>query len=285
MPRKKLEALPIAHRGGLVNKAFGPVAEEFGNEICPLGKEVGAVGLRAARVLLQPVSGLVWGFERMEEWIANSIAPKIGKIPPQFRVEPKLIIAGPAIESMKYCGSEPHLRDMFANLLATSMDARVSSKAHPAFVEIVKQLSPDEARILSFMAKGFREDIPIIEVYRSWDTVEKDSDGKAVVQSARAFGPYARVGFYAGCADVRQMPTYLSNLSRLEILKIELPQEINSLDLEDLMDDEMIKKIRTQINSDGPPGFHMRFQTGYIGLTPLGEQFFDACVRARQQCE
>jgi hypothetical protein len=95
----------------LASKAFGPVAEEFGNEIRPLGSEVGILSMRAVRALLKPVSGLVWGFEKVEAWISEAVAPKVDKIPEEFRVEPKLIVAGPTLESMKYCGSEPHLRN------------------------------------------------------------------------------------------------------------------------------------------------------------------------------
>jgi Abortive infection alpha len=80
----------------------------------------------------------VWGFEKVEEWIAEAVAPNINRIPEENRVEPALIIAGPAIDSMKYCGSEPYLRDFFANLLAAAMDSRTTDAAHPAFVEMIK---------------------------------------------------------------------------------------------------------------------------------------------------
>lgn len=43
------------------------------------------------------------------------------------------------------------LRDMFANLLARSMDTATAGNVHPSFVEVIKQLTPDEARILSTM--------------------------------------------------------------------------------------------------------------------------------------
>ena len=81
---------PSSAKGRVLSKAFGPAAEEFGEELRPVGREVGAVAVRATRALLKPVGGLVWGFEKVEEWIAESIAPKVAGIPPQHRVEPKL---------------------------------------------------------------------------------------------------------------------------------------------------------------------------------------------------
>ena len=182
---------PSSAKGRVLSKAFGPAAEEFGEELRPVGREVGAVAVRATRALLKPVGGLVWGFEKVEEWIAESIAPKVAGIPPQHRVEPKLVVAGPALEAMKYCGSEPHLRELFANLLAASMDGRRAASAHPAFVEMVKQLSPGEARILRYMVARYRESEPIIHLYRAFERLERDENGEPVLGFHKVFGPYS----------------------------------------------------------------------------------------------
>jgi hypothetical protein len=83
------------------------------------------------------------------------------------RIEPKPMIAGPTIDAMKYCGSEPHLRDLFANLLATAMDARTAENVHPAFVEIIKQLSADQAKMIKLAARGYKRAFAFIETYRA----------------------------------------------------------------------------------------------------------------------
>jgi hypothetical protein len=263
----------------LASKAFGPVADEFGNEIRPLGSEVGILSMRAVRALLKPVSGLVWGFEKVEAWLSEAVAPKVDKIPEEFRVEPKLIVAGPTLESMKYCGSEPHLRDLFANLLATAMDSRTADSAHPAFVEIVKQLSPDEARILKYIAPKYARDFEVIETYRTWTRL--DENGDEVTRSALHFGPYSLLGYYAGCGRLRAMPVLIGNLSRLEIMKVELPREINKLALEELMADPLIARIRDELKSSRTKDSDFGYLTGYLALTALGEQFLNACVRSR----
>jgi hypothetical protein len=182
IPAKKSERSARQH---LVSQAFGPAAEEFGEEIRPIGTEVGALTVRATRTLLKPVGALVWGFEKVEEWIAKSIAPKIEEIPPEFRVEPALIVAGPAIGAMKYCGSEPHIRELFVNLLVTSMDSRSASTAHPAFVEMVKQISPDEAKMIKFMSRGYKADTPIIEIQHAYERMEKKKTEHQILASSR----------------------------------------------------------------------------------------------------
>jgi Abortive infection alpha len=237
-------------RQSLVSKALGPAAEDFGNEIRPIGKEVGALTLRATRALLKPVGGLVWGFEKVEEWITASVAPKIEKIPPECRIEPRLIVAGPVIDAMKYCGSEPHIRELFENLLVTSMDSRVASNSHPAFVEMVKQISPDEAKMIKYMARGYKEYQPIIEVYSTFERLEKNEDGTPVIGTYKTFGPYSRVAFYARCENLLHTPALLSNLARLEIIQIKFPESIDDDSLEDLLSDDVIQKFRREIDHE-----------------------------------
>jgi len=267
----------------LISQAFGPAAEEFGQEIRPIGTEVGALAVRATRALLKPVGGLIWGFEKVEDWLAESIAPKIEKIPPKFRIEPSLIIAGPTIDAMKYCGSEPHIRELFANLLVTSMDSRSASDSHPAFVEMVKQMSPDEAKMLKFMARGYKENTPIIEVYRAFERMEKNKDGTPVVSISRVFGPYSPIAFYARCSNMLEVPTLISNLARLEIIQILFPADVSEETTEELLSDSIIQKFRKEIENEPIlKGCQFRYNTGWIRLTPLGERFLDACVRAHQ---
>jgi Abortive infection alpha len=69
-------------------------------------------------------------------------------------VAPPLNVAGPAIEALKYTGSEASLREMYINLLSTSMDSETTKQAHPSFVEIIRQLTPDEARLLSHVSSS-----------------------------------------------------------------------------------------------------------------------------------
>jgi hypothetical protein len=103
----------------LASRALGPAAADFGEEIRPLGREVGAVTLRIVRALLRPISALVWGFEKVEDWIARVVAPKLDRVPENQRIKPKLTIAGPAIDAMKYYGSEPILGDLLGIIRLT----------------------------------------------------------------------------------------------------------------------------------------------------------------------
>jgi hypothetical protein len=53
---------------------------------------------------------------------------------------------------------------MFLNLLATSMDDRKANVAHPAFVEIIKQLNSEEAGLVRDILQS-QGPMPIVEIY------------------------------------------------------------------------------------------------------------------------
>jgi hypothetical protein len=268
----------------VVHQALGPAAANFGREVQPLGQEVGELTVRTVRALLRPVSGLIWGFEQIEGWVTEAVAEKFKNVPEEHRIEPKLTIAGPIIDSMKYSGSEPHLRELFANLLVTSMDARTAANAHPAFVEIVKQLSPDEAKIVKMMAKGFHEAFPMIYIYRGRRVLKKDTTtGQTALRASLVFGPYSTIGRYSGCRHLRLIPSYITNLVRLQLVNLSNRQKLEPEILDDLLDDEIVKEWKRTITARDRLGERDEFHhtESMLYSTPLGEQFFDACIRLK----
>lgn len=85
-------------------------------------------------------------------------------IPLENIVEPKASIAGPALQGMVFSLDETDLKSMFLGLLATAMDGRIASNAHPAFVEIIKQLEGHEARLLGVVLERVPE-LPIVQLH------------------------------------------------------------------------------------------------------------------------
>ncbi|MCH4825767.1 DUF4393 domain-containing protein [Planococcus halocryophilus] len=70
-------------------------------------------------------------------------------IPEENLQEPQMSIVGPALEASKYYIEEEKLRKMFAKVIAASMDKTKSENVHHSFVEIIKQLSPLDAKNIS----------------------------------------------------------------------------------------------------------------------------------------
>ena len=129
----------------------------------PAAKEIGTALGRTVHTALAPLRGVVWAAEQAEEYVYGALMKRLKGVPPERIGTPKLTVAGPAVQALKFAGAEPVLREMYANLLATAMDRQTAERAHPAFVEIIKQLTPDEARIAAYIpAQPSR---PVISLY------------------------------------------------------------------------------------------------------------------------
>lgn len=81
----------------------------------------------------------------------NELVVEVNAIAPENIQEPKTSLVGPALEASKFYMDEGEIRQMFARLIATSMDKSRSHKAHHAFVEIIKMLSPLDAKNLYYL--------------------------------------------------------------------------------------------------------------------------------------
>ena len=122
--------------------AFQPFAKEAGKALGTVGKTV--------NIALSPLNAVVWGYEKIEDFVTKKVSEKLEakQVQPEDIITPDPDIAVPTIEALRYS----KLKDQYANLLASSMDKNSASKVHPAFVEILKQITPDEAKMLKYLA-------------------------------------------------------------------------------------------------------------------------------------
>ncbi|WIM82208.1 DUF4393 domain-containing protein [Gallibacterium anatis] len=85
------------------------------------------------------------------EKFRKSLETNIDKIPEENIQEPKISVVGPALEASKFYMEEDEIRSMFAKLIASSMDKTQSDSIHPSFVEMIKMLSPLDAKNLYYL--------------------------------------------------------------------------------------------------------------------------------------
>lgn len=79
----------------------------------------------------------------------NQVTDKISSIPEDNLKDPNMSIVGPAIESSKFFYEEPYFIELFSNLVAAACDESKKNTIHPSYVDIIKQLSPMDAKFLS----------------------------------------------------------------------------------------------------------------------------------------
>jgi hypothetical protein len=223
-------------------------------------------------MMLSPLRAVLWGWERIEE----IIGPELGR---RFEnklnrmVTPKLTVAGPTLESLRFAGDEPELREMYINLLETAMDKETAEKAHPAFAELIRQMTPDEAKIVRFFA--VEKTSPQITLATKADSILLAYE---YTQPALSL-----VHLDVKCDFPHLIPCYLDNLRRLEILsRISMDPSFplqRDPRFERLTNHDLMMQQEAKLRAAGieylPYG-------GTFGLTSFGSQFCDACVRAQK---
>lgn len=136
----------IATAMPIYQDALQPAAKNVGSALADVTS--------AVNVALAPLRVIVWGMERIEQWVYSAVGDRLRTVPAERIITPAVSIAGPLIEAMRFAGEETLLRQLYSNLLASAMDAESARNAHPAFVEIIKQLSPDDALLLNYLVEA-----------------------------------------------------------------------------------------------------------------------------------
>lgn len=130
--------------------------------------DVKATGLslgRSARTLAQtietcllPLAAVNFAVTKARDYFANSFGKRLEAqaqdIPPDSLRDPAPAVAAQALQGLAFAHEEQNLESMYLSLLATSMDGRTpQDSAHPAFVEIIRQLTSREAGLLKVFLK------------------------------------------------------------------------------------------------------------------------------------
>ncbi|UPT55497.1 DUF4393 domain-containing protein [Dickeya zeae] len=234
-----------------------PAAQELGKSLHTVAKLV--------NVVLAPVSACVWGYEKIKEFVDTKVADKLKNTNPDDIISPAPNVAGPALEALKYTGCNETLSDMYACLLASAMDKNKADEAHPAFVEIIRQLTSDEARIMSFLSE--RRFIPLVDVKKN--RIDNHS-GITVYSSYSEFE----------MTNILDLPKYapsgMGNLCRLGLANIPEYGYINNESLyHPLVNSDFIKELL----SDNTENHLYKRAVIYkmLTITNLGSQFIKVC--------
>tara|TARA_R110002072_G_scaffold302674_1_gene487189 strand:+ start:1844 stop:2677 length:834 start_codon:yes stop_codon:yes gene_type:complete len=244
--------------------AIQPVAKEAGKALQTVGRTVNAA--------LMPVRGLVWGVEKIEEFVQTKVTKKLSSIPVENICPPDPAVAGPALESLRYTGHKESLSELYANLLASAMDKETAKTAHPGFVEIIRNMSADEARLLEYIIKN--EVAPIVDIKK----VLVKQGGELKVSEL-----VSTLGHDAGLEHKDLSASYLINLERLGLVEIPRDGHLTKPDAYDrIINDGPVQAILTQLNQGGEES-KGDFNKYYVRATVFGKQFNDACVVSRDK--
>ncbi len=255
---KEIVGKVIDQSGGVLEKAYDdlahPTAKSVGNTLSLIPRTIG-----------------VW-LGKWEKWVINgeesirltaqAVQEKAAQIPEEKLTEPEPYVAVPAIQQLSYCYDSEELRDMYANLLVSSMNSDTKWQVHPSFVDIIKQMTPDEAKLLHFLSK--ESSVPLVNVKL---ISPKDDGGFAIIKTNCIVVPSDLL------EKSENLAIYIDNLVRLKLL--EIPYGIFFKD--DHAYDEVEKQEREHIDLDGDN--KIEFSRMLLQVTPFGEQFSRICLQ------
>lgn len=245
--------------------------EVYKDAISPAAKEVGKMVSLPFQAINAALSGArIWVAEKQYNYdrTLKLLAKKMEDIPTDNISSPENYIAVPALQQISYCYDSDELRDMYANLLASSMQKDKKWKVHPSFVEIIKQLLLDEAKLIKYLAT---KEVAATLTLRA---VDEDETGIDILKN------YSLVGYEAGCDSPKSIGVYINNLSRLGLI-------INYTGIRYLTDKELYERIKCdnfmkmhvdkilKRNAQNKPNY----EEGYIQLSDLGNNFCNICIR------
>ena len=153
------------------------------------------------------------------------------------------------------------LADLGEELLSKSRDVNYDAEAHPAYERMIKDLAPDEGRILRLLFLGGPQ--PAVDV--------RTGGPVGLLNSRLIASGFTMIGPRAGLRHVDQVPSYLNNLFRLgliwfsrETLRDPLPYQVV----------EAQPEVLEAMHSTRFP----RIVRRSIHLTPFGADFCRDCL-------
>lgn len=259
-PKEIIEAVTgLVKAVPIYQDALQPAAKELGKSLEVVAKSV--------NVALAPLKGLVWGYDQFEKFIQTKVSERLKSVPPENIITPKINVAGPAFEALRFNNDEELLSDLYANLLASAMDKSIANGAHPAFVEIIKQLTSDEAKLMSFLSKQIV--LPLISL--KLEVVAPGQTGNINV-----LANYSLHGEKAGCELPELTSAYIDNLCRLGLIEIPPTMSYTNKHVYSEIENSPEIKKRTSATLSGGK---FKIEHKMLQITSLGKQFIKICLK------
>lgn len=250
-----------------IKETISVVPQAYDDVISPTVKPLGQIisyPIRIVRAKLQPLEKWLINQESTYEKTDELIAEELQSVCEEKIVTPEPYVYIPAIQALSYSIDCDELCSLYAKLLAKSMNADTISTVHPSYVEILKQLSPFDAKLLA-EELCHKEEIHNAEIRRiyngdgSYDLVER-----IYCQFSEKYG--------------RQIVSLsISNLARLSIVEIFDNRQLDDPEgYESLLDGSTFKVFAAQ--NDESQTFKLAY--GALRVTEFGKTFIETCVKS-----
>ena len=251
-----------------VSKLPALLVEIYGDLAKPgvqqVGKALGTV-LGLGNTVLWPIH---WANERTRIYLAKNLEDYRVQLEhlPQDKVIPVAPEIGvPIAEKLTYV-CDRKLADMYVTLLAKASNADSVWEAHPSFVNIINNLSPDEAQLLEYFVNEHNLEF----LTAKWESPVLYSFAGDLLIAPE----HSRSLLYP-----QNVPAYINNLDGLGLVVIHQNRSVkrdnvdNYISLKDYWSGQFTRQ------APHDPDQTLMFENGVVTLTRFGSQFIHACHR------
>lgn len=201
---------------------------------------------------------------------------KIEDIPKENLQEPSLAVAGPTLEKSKYYYEEKELRELFANLLTSSMDKSKSQFVHPSFPDIIQNLSSEDARFLKEISS--LECIPFCELRFQIREKENFTSFFSYINNGITLSKFILNLSYPE-EYMYDFNPIIDNLSRLKLISIPETHYADIEIYEPFINNPFFTYYQNELmNNPDILKKEITLIKGKIEITSFGQNFINACV-------
>lgn len=194
------------------------------------------------------------------------LSQAIANVPPENLIEPDIQTTAQALENSKYCIESEELRKMFVNLISNSMNSDYVQKVHPSFAEIIKQMSPVDARI--FKSLGSKIGFPLVDYI-----LQDQRNNKYELRLSTVYlTSVSEISIEAASSSI-------SSLNRLGLIEIDYQAPLASSAVYQPYEETSFYRQLSIKAFASYPNKRASIRKYSRRITPLGKNFFEVCVK------
>ncbi len=199
----------------------------------------------------------------------NELERELREIPQEQRIEPNTQVVMNALTASQSCIEEESLRSMFAKLIASACDAEKADAVHPAFPEIIKQMSTVDAELLLIL--GQDDKFPIVNIRAKVENGGLMAATNVFIENTDRYSLQVQETSVAclvmlGLVEV----TY-----RIHFVNQDRYAPFKTVPLYENIDQTKVFEIQPGVRV---PVIGAELEKGQIGLTGFGRRFLNACT-------
>lgn len=197
------------------------------------------------------------------EVFKKDLEKKLNAVPEENRLDPNVQTVCTALDNMRYCVEEKELREMFASLIANSIDSSKTSYVHPSYGEIIKQMTSFDAMVFNEMTCQYL--LPIIRI-----TIKAKDRGSHAGSKAMIWNNWG---------DDERVATALDNLSRLKLIDIKYDLYYTDDRAYDYLKKQAhVAERISLVNNQLGAGETIGYDKGIVIITDYGKNFHKVCT-------